>query len=125
MSAHDDMFDLEVRDGVGDDALAVDVGGGENIGDVAVDEDVAGLEAEDGGFGDAGVGAADPEDLRVLARGEGGEEGGVGGGGGLGPLFVLVEGEFEGVCGVGGGGVRFFFFNWGWGGRVRGGGYFL
>ena len=64
-------------DRVGDDALAVEVRGREDVGDVAVHEDVAGFEAEDGRFGDAAVGAAEPEDLRVLACGEGGEEGGV------------------------------------------------
>lgn len=60
-------------------------------------EDVAGLEAQHGGFGEAGVGAADPEDLRGLAGGEGGEEGGVLLGGGAGPVFVFLEGELEGV----------------------------
>lgn len=120
MSAHDDVFHLEVRDGVGDDALAVDVGWWEDVGDVAVHEDVARLEAQHGGFRDAGVGAADPEDLRVLAGGEGGEEVRVGGGGGLGPLFVLVEGEFEGVCGVGGGLLEFCFWGVGLVGEEEG-----
>ena len=99
MSAHDDVHDFEMRDGIGDDALAVDVGRGQDVGDVAVDEDVAGFEAEDGGFRDAGVGAADPEDLRLLAGSEGGEEVGLVVGCCLGPLFVLVEGEFEVICG--------------------------
>ena len=69
----------------------------EDVGDVAVDEDVAGFEAEEGGFGDAGVGAADPEDLGVLAGGEGGEEGRFRLGGLLGPFFVGGEGGLEGV----------------------------
>ena len=103
MPAHHDVPDLEVRDGVRDDGLAVEVRGGQHVGDVAVDEDVAGPEAEDGGLGDAGVRAADPEDLGLLAGGEGGEEVGVVGGGGLGPLFVLAQGEFEGVWGGRGG----------------------
>lgn len=97
MTAHDDMLHFQVGDGVGDDALAVDVGRGQDVCDVAVDEDVAGFEAEDGGFGDAGVGAADPEDLGLLAGREGGEEVGLVVGCCLGPLLVLVEGEFEGV----------------------------
>lgn len=101
MSAHDHMFHLQKRNGVGDDGLRVQVRGGQDVGDVAVHEDVARLEAEDGGFGDAGVGAADPEDLGGLALGEGGEEVGFGFGEGLGPFFVLVEGVFEGVCGGG------------------------
>lgn len=99
MAADDDMPHLEMLDRVRDDGLRVQVAGREDVGDVAVDEDVAGLHAEDGGFGDAGVGAADPEDLRLLALGEGGEEVGVGGGGRFGPLLVLAQGQFEGVCG--------------------------
>ena len=105
MPAYDDVLDLQVHDGVGDDAEGVEVARVQDVGDVAVDEDVAGLEAEDGGFGDAGVGAADPEDLGVLAVGEGGEEVWVFRGGFLGPGFVLVEREGEGVCVVGGGRV--------------------
>lgn len=53
MAAHDDVFDLEVLHGVLDDAERVEVGAGQDIGDVAVAEDVAGLQAEDGGFGAA------------------------------------------------------------------------
>ena len=60
MSAHDDVLHFQILDGVGDHAPAVDVGRGQYVGDVAVHEDVAGVEAEDGGFGDAGVGTADP-----------------------------------------------------------------
>lgn len=67
MPAHDDVLHFQIADRVLDHGLAVQVGRGEDVGDVAVDEDVAGLEAEHGGFGDAGVGAADPEDLGVLA----------------------------------------------------------
>lgn len=101
MAAHDDVLHLDVGEGVGDDALAAEVGRRQHVGDVAVHEDVAGLEAEDGGLGDAGVGAAEPEDLGLLAGGEGGEEVGVVAGGCLGPLFVLVQGELEGVWGGG------------------------
>ncbi len=97
------MFHFQKRDRVRDDGLRVQVRRGQDVGDVAVDEDVARLEAEDGGFGDAGVGAADPEDLGGLALGEGGEEVGFGLGEGLGPFFVLLQGEFEGVCGGGSG----------------------
>ena len=80
------MFDLEVDDGVFDDGRRVDVGGGDDVGDVAVHEDVAGLEAEDGGFGAAGVGAAEPD--CKLVRGVGGkeEEGEAYGFGGIGRL---------------------------------------
>ncbi len=79
-----------------------------------MDEDVAGEEVEDCGFGDAGVGAAEPEDLGGLAGGEGGEEGGVGVGGCVGPFFVLVEGVGEGVCrGEGGSGLAGWVFGLG------------
>jgi hypothetical protein len=50
-----------VHDGVLNYGLGVYVRGGDDVGDVAVDEDVAGLQAQEGGFGDAGVGAADPD----------------------------------------------------------------
>jgi hypothetical protein len=59
--AENDVLDFEVGDGVLDDGRGVDVGWGDDVGDVAVDEDVAGLEAEDGGFGAARVGAAEPD----------------------------------------------------------------
>jgi len=91
------MLHLQVRDRVRNHGLGAQVARGQDVGDVAVDEDVAGLQAQEGGFGDAGVGAADPEDLGLLAGGEGGEEVGVGFGGGAGPLLVLVEGFGEGV----------------------------
>lgn len=92
MPADDHMLHLEMLDGVGDDGLGVQIPRREYVGDVAVHEDVAGLHAQHGGFGDAGVGAADPEDLGLLALGEGGEEVGFGGRGGFGPLLVLVQG---------------------------------
>ncbi len=60
--------------GVLDYAEGGQVGGGEDVGDVAVGEDGAGGEVQERGFGDAGVGAAEPEDLGVLAFCEGGEE---------------------------------------------------
>lgn len=112
MPAHDDVLHLEVRDGVGDDAAAVEVRRGQDVGDVAVHEDIAGLEAEDGGLGDAGVGAADPEDLGLLARGEGGEEVRLVVGCCLGPLFVLLQGELESIC-EGANSVLLAVFVWG------------
>lgn len=57
-------------------------------------EDVAGLQAQEGRFGDPAVGAAEPEDGGVLAFGAGGEEVWVRVRGGLGP--VLVAGEVLG-----------------------------
>ncbi len=82
------MLHFEVHDRVLDDAQGGQVGRVEDVGNVAVHEDVAGFQAEDGGFGDAAVGAADPEDARSLAFGEGGEEGGVGAGCVGGPCAV-------------------------------------
>ena len=73
----------------------------DDVGDVAVHEDVAGLEAEDGRFGDARVGAADPEDFGGLALGQGGEEVRFLGGNLLGPGFVAGEAGAEVVCGFG------------------------
>lgn len=46
--------------GVLNDGEDVEVGGGDDVGDVAMDEDLAGLETEKGGFGDSRVGAAEP-----------------------------------------------------------------
>lgn len=71
----------------------------QDVGDVAVREDVARVEAEDGGFGDARVGAAEPEDGRVLPFGEGGEEVGFVVAGRLHPRFVVGERFGEEVCG--------------------------
>lgn len=55
------MLHLDVSDGKLNDGQRVDVGGDDDVGDVAVDEGVAWLETENGGFGDAGVGATDPD----------------------------------------------------------------
>ena len=60
MPADDDVLDLEVLHGVLDDGEGVEVSGDQDVGDVAVDEDVAGVEAEDGGLRAARVGASDP-----------------------------------------------------------------
>lgn len=70
------MLHADVGDGVLDHRGRGQVARVQDVGDVAVDEDVAGLEARDGGLGHARVGAAEPEDLGRLAFGEGGEEGG-------------------------------------------------
>ena len=55
------MRDLKVYNGVFDDSRDRNVSGGDDVSNVAVDEDVTGLQAEESGFGDAGVGAADPD----------------------------------------------------------------
>ena len=95
VAADDNVLDFEVDDGVFDDGAGVQVARVQDVGDVAMHEDVAWFEAQDGGFGNAGVGAADPEDLGVLAAGEGGEEGGVFVAGFVGPVFVFAQDELE------------------------------
>lgn len=50
-----------MNDGVFDDGEDVEVGGGNDVGDVAVNEDLARLETEEGRFGDSRVGAAEPD----------------------------------------------------------------
>jgi len=87
-----------VKDGEFDDGEEADVGRVDDVGDVAVGEDITRFQAEEGGFGGAGVGAAEPEDLGGLAFGAGGEEVGVLLGGGGGPALVGLKGE--GVGGV-------------------------
>ena len=52
------VLDVQVADGVVYDGHYVEVGGADEVGDVAVDEHLAGLEAGDGFGGDARVGAA-------------------------------------------------------------------
>ena len=69
----------------------------QDVGDVAVHEDVAGLEAQDGCLWAARVRAADPENLGVLAACEGGEERWVRGRSAGCPLTVLGQGGRKGV----------------------------
>lgn len=114
VAAQHDVLHAHVRDGVLDHRGRRQVARVQDVGDVAVHEDVAGLEARDGRFGHARVGAAEPEDLGRLAFGEGGEEGGVVFvGAGL-PGFVAGEEALEGVWG----GVRLVEGGW-MGGGLR------
>ena len=85
-------------DGIFDDGGGVEVARVQDVGDVAVREDIAGVEAEDGGFRHTGVGAANPEDRGVLAFGEGGEEVGFLRFDAFSPCFVVGEGVGKGVC---------------------------
>ena len=55
MAADDDVLHFEVRDGEGYHSLGGEVCGREDVGDVSVYEDVAGLEAEDSRFGDSAI----------------------------------------------------------------------
>lgn len=54
------MLDAQVDNGVLEDREEVHVRRGYDVGDVAVHEDVAGLQAQERGLGDAGVGATNP-----------------------------------------------------------------
>ena len=63
MSANDHVLHFEVLDGVVDDGLGGEVRSGEDVGDVAVDENLARVEVEEGCFGGAGVGTTEPEDF--------------------------------------------------------------
>jgi hypothetical protein len=58
VSAHDNVLDLEVADRVVNHGHDVEVDVINQVGDVAVDEHLAGVEARDGFGGDARVGAA-------------------------------------------------------------------
>lgn len=59
MAADDDVLDVQVAHGVVDDGHDVQVGVGDDVGDVAVDEDLARFQAHDFIGGDAAVAAAD------------------------------------------------------------------
>ena len=82
---------LEVLDGVAENAALREFPGAHDVGDSAVDEDVAGCKLQEGRFGHARVGAAEPEDLGLLLFGEVGEEGWGGGVDVVGPDFVVFE----------------------------------
>lgn len=59
----DDVLDADLEDGIGKDGEDVVVREVHLVGDVAGDENVTGFGGEEDGFGDAGVSAADPQDL--------------------------------------------------------------
>lgn len=67
MAAYDNVFDFENVYCISDDRCGILVSGMEDVGNVAVHEDVAGTRAGDCCFRDARVGAADPEDAGLLA----------------------------------------------------------
>lgn len=95
MTADDDVLDAEGFDGELDDGLAVEVVGVDDVGDVAVDEDAAGLETDDVIGGDAAVSAADPEVFGVLLVGEFSEDAGVAGFHVSGPAAVVIYKVFK------------------------------
>lgn len=91
VSTENNVLHLEVSNGVFDDGGGVQVTGVQHVGDVTVHKDVTGLETQDGGFGASRVGASDPQDLGVLAGGEGREEFWVFFGGSVRPVLVLGQ----------------------------------
>ena len=91
MATHDHLRDLQMGNRIRNHRLRTYIRRRQHIGDVAVHKHVPRLQAQDGGFGHAAVGAADPEDLRRLALGIFFEQGGVGRGGVRGPGFVAGE----------------------------------
>lgn len=66
VAAHNDVLDMQVADGVVDDGHDIEIGGADQVGNVAVDEHLAGFEAGDGFGGDAGVGAACTVSVRSI-----------------------------------------------------------
>ena len=96
VAADDDVLDLEDVDGVLQHREAVEVGVHDDVGDVAVHEELAGQQPDDLVRGDAAVGAADPEVARSLLLGKRLEEGGIAATDAFGPLAVLTEQVFDG-----------------------------
>lgn len=96
MPTHNHLLHLQMRNRIRDHGLTRQVGGRQHIGDVAMHEDVAWLEAQEGGFRDPAVGAADPEDLRGLAFAELGHQVWVVAADVRGPVLVFGEGILEG-----------------------------
>lgn len=77
MPAHNHLLHLQMRDRIGNHSLRTQIGRGQHIGDVAMHKHITGLQAQNGGFRHATVGAADPEYLRGLALGVFFEQGGI------------------------------------------------
>lgn len=103
VAAEDDVLDLEVLDAELDGGEEGDVGGVDDVGDVAQHEDLTGLLAQHGGLGDTRVAASYPEDVGSLALCAVLEELGVFGGDVGGPDLVGLEGGGElVVCEEGG-----------------------
>lgn len=67
MAAQHNVLDFQVDDSVLDNGGGVDVGRGDEVADVTVDEDIAGLETEKGSFWNPGIGATEPENRRALS----------------------------------------------------------
>lgn len=93
------VLDLEVCNGELNDRQRVDVGGLDDVGNVAVDKDLTRLQAQNGRLWDTGVGTTDPENLGRLALCRLGEEVRVGLLHAGAPLLnALGEGVGEAAC---------------------------
>lgn len=73
MTAHDDVLDVQMSHGVLDDAHDVEIRVDNQIGDVAVNKGLAGLQTRDQLCGDARVTASDPKILGGLSGAQLGE----------------------------------------------------
>src|SRR4030081_2757213 len=91
VTADDDVFDFQYLHGELHYRQAVEVAVHDDVGDVAMDEEVAGEKPHDLVGRYAAVGAADPEVARFLLPGELGEEVGIGPADPLGPTTVVFE----------------------------------
>jgi hypothetical protein len=91
VAAEDDVLDLEVLDAEFDGGQQGDVGGVDDVGDVAQHEDLTGLLAQHSGLGNTRVAASYPENVGRLAFGAVLEEFGVFGGDVRGPDLVGLE----------------------------------
>ena len=91
VAAHDDVLDLEHVDRVLQHRQAVQIGVHDDVGDVAVDEQLARPQADDLVGRHAAVRAADPQVLRQLLRRQRPEEVGIVIGDAAGPAAVVVE----------------------------------
>src|SRR5690606_37779529 len=88
---HDDVVDLERVHGVVDHRVHVEIGVDYEVGDVAVDEDLAGLTAHDIVCRDASVGAANVQEAGALSSRESLEVLGVPSSFGFDPLAIRFE----------------------------------
>jgi len=91
VASDQDVLHLEYIDGKLDDRQAVEVGVQDDVGDVAVDEQVAGQQADDLVGRHACIGTTDPQVFRSLLAGQFGEELGVFLLNGFGPAGIVVE----------------------------------
>ena len=98
MPDHEDMLHPQHIDGELQDREVVGVLGRGEIGDIAVDEELARIEVHDLIGGHPAVGAADPEIFRRLLALEPAEEAGLGGNPAFGPGAVVGYQVIEHGC---------------------------